>query len=235
MFKIIFNKRNVLTLSPKLKQMQVRKDFNYIVVEGNIGAGKTTLTKMIANQFDAELILEKFADNPFLPKFYNDQDKYAFQLETSFLIERYNQLKNQIQTFELFKKFSISDYYFPKTLIFAKYTLKKDEYDLFRKIFDTININVPRPDLYVYLHLPVEKLITNIKKRGRDYEKNITPEYLKKIQDSYLSYFKTQTKMKFLVINTRDVDFVSNKNDYKKITDIIFLQKYNKNLTIITP
>lgn len=206
----------------------------FIVIEGNIGAGKTSLTHKIAEDFKAKLVLEKFADNPFLPKFYEDQDKYAFQLETSFLIDRYDQLKKQLQTQDLFSKFMISDYFFSKSLLFAKHTLQADEFNLYRKIFDLIYKTVPKPDLYVYLHLPIENLLQNIKKRGRDYEKHITYEYLKKVQEAYFSYFKEQQDFSFLILNTQNIDFVSNNEDYKSILDTIFKQKYKKGVTTIT-
>ncbi len=157
-------------------------DINFLVIEGNIGAGKTSLSKKIAEDFNAKLLLENFANNPFLAKFYEDPERYSFQVETSFLIDRYNQLKNQLQNPDIFTNFMVSDYYFAKSLIFSKNTLKDDEYNLYRQIFYAIYKNLPRPDLYVYLNLPVDKLLINIKKRNREYEKNIKPEYLEKIQ-----------------------------------------------------
>ncbi len=214
---------------------KIKSKVNYIVIEGNIGAGKTSLSNKISKDFNANLILEKFADNPFLPKFYKDQEKYAFQLETSFLIDRYEQLKKQIQTLDLFTDFIVSDYYFSKSLLFAKHTLKDDEFNLYRKVFDVIYKNVPRPDLYVYLHLPIKNLILNIRKRGRSYEQSITKEYLKNVQNSYFSYFKEQKDFSFLIINTKNLDFVNKSEDYKTILEIIFDTKYKKGITTITP
>ena len=163
---------------------------NYLVIEGNIGSGKTTLVNRIAKDFGARKLLEGFEDNPFLPKFYEDREKFAFPLEMSFLADRYNQLKNNIREFELFSSFLVSDYYFMKSLIFAQNTLSRDEYLLYERFFTIIYDKLPKPDLYVYLHADVDKLLQNIKKRGRDYERNIDPDYLEKIRAGYFSFFK---------------------------------------------
>ncbi|WP_321279424.1 deoxynucleoside kinase [Marinifilum fragile] len=197
-------------------------DYNFIVIEGNIGAGKTTLSHKISEERNAKLILEQFAENPFLPKFYKDPEKYSFPLEMSFLADRYNQLKKELSERDLFKSFTISDYYFMKSLIFSKQTLQDDEYTLYRQFFHIIYNSLPKPDLYVYLHSNVEKLLSNIKKRGREYEQEITAEYLLKIQDSYFEFFKQQQDLKFLVIDTNDIDFVNQQSDYEKITEAIF-------------
>jgi deoxyguanosine kinase len=200
--------------------------YNYVVIEGNIGAGKTTLASRIAGQFNAHLILEKFADNPFLPKFYNDPVKYSFPLELSFLASRYKQLKEELVPQDLFKSFSIADYYFMKSLVFAASTLTGDEYSLYRQIFYIIYGSLPKPDIYVYLHLNAERLMENIKKRGRNYEKSITKDYLQKIQDSYFAFFKQDPENKYLVIDINDIDFVANENHYSKIIDTIFFDNY---------
>lgn len=213
---------------------EIEQNHKFIVIEGNIGAGKTSLSTLISEEYNANLVLEQFADNPFLPKFYKEPDKYAFQLETSFLIDRYDQLKKQLQTLDLFKTFVVSDYYFAKSLIFAGNTLKSDEFALYRKIFNATYNNVPRPDLYVYLNLPVDKLLNNIKNRGRDYEKHITPEYLEKIQKAYFDYFKKQKDFKFLVINTQNIDFVNNQSHYQLIKQVIFENDYAKGINKIT-
>lgn len=209
-------------------------DLNYIVIEGNIGAGKTTLSKMIAQEYNAKLILEQFADNPFLPKFYKEPDKYSFQLELSFLAERYQQLNQDLTSRDLFKPFTVADYYFMKSLIFAKATLSEDEYNLYRQIFNIIYKSIPRPNLYVYLHVNVNKLQSNIQKRGRDYEKGISTEYLTKIQNGYFDFFKQQNDISYLVIDTTNMDFVSNKADYERVKDLIFNKKYDKGITRIT-
>jgi len=202
-------------------------DLNYLVIEGNIGAGKTTLAKMIAEEYNAKLILEQFADNSFLPKFYNDPDRYSFPLELSFLAERYQQLNRDLTSRDLFKPFNVADYYFMKSLIFAKATLKQDEYNLYRQIFNIIYQSIPKPDLYVYLHLDIKKLKENIFKRGREYEKGISEEYLKNLQKGYFDFFRQQNDMSFLIIDTNNVDFVDNQNDYRKIKALIFQEKYD--------
>ncbi|MFO7842450.1 MAG: deoxynucleoside kinase [Bacteroidales bacterium] len=205
-------------------------DQNYLVIEGNIGAGKTTLAKMIAEDYNAKLILEQFADNPFLPKFYNDPDRYSFPLELSFLAERYQQLNRDLTSRDLFKPFNVADYYFMKSLIFAKATLKPDEYNLYRQIFNIIYQSIPKPDLYVYLHVDIKKLLINISKRGRDYEKGISEEYLLNLQKGYFDFFRQQNDMSFLIIDTSNIDFVDNQSDYEKIKALIFQKKYDKGI-----
>jgi deoxyguanosine kinase len=204
--------------------MKIR--YNYVVIEGNIGAGKTTLAGKIADQFNAQLILEHFADNPFLPKFYKEPEKYSFPLELSFLASRYKQLKDELVPQDLFKSFTVADYYFMKSLVFASSTLDGDEYNLYRQIFYIIYGALPKPDIYVYLHLSPERLLKNIEKRGRSYEKTITREYLQKIQDSYFSFFKQNSENKYLVIDVNEIDFVTNESHYNKIIDTIFFDDY---------
>jgi deoxyguanosine kinase len=203
----------------------------FIVIEGLIGAGKTSLSKKIAEQFNAKLILEQFADNPFLPKFYKDPEKYSFQLELSFLAERYHQLKQELISGDLFKNFLISDYYFTKSLIFAKSTLADDEYHLFRNLFNIILTTLPKPDLYVFLHLNPENALKNIKKRGRDYEQSIDIDYLEKIRKNYFEYFKQENNLKFLIIDTNGIDFVNNKADFEILIDIILNENYRLGIT----
>lgn len=188
--------------------------FNYIAVEGNIGAGKTTLVTKIAEDFNAKTVLERFADNPFLPKFYKDQSRYAFPLEMSFLADRYQQLSDDLAQFDLFKDFIVADYHIFKSLIFAKVTLTEDEYRLYRKLFEIIYREMPKPDLYVYLYQNTERLLQNIKRRGRDYEQEIPAEYLEKINRGYLDYIKSQTDLNVLIIDVSDRDFVKNQQDY---------------------
>jgi deoxyadenosine/deoxycytidine kinase len=201
-------------------------DFNYLVIEGNIGAGKTSLAKRLAEELDARLILEQFADNPFLAKFYKDPDRYAFPLELSFLSERYHQLKAELQHRDLFRSSVISDYHLSKSMIFSKNTLKTDELKLFENMFSIIAPQVPRPDLYVYLHLSVENLIRNIKTRGRSYEQLINPSYLEEIQQGYFNYLKTRSDIKILVIDTNHIDFVNRSSDYKKVKELILYQNF---------
>lgn len=188
--------------------------FNYIAFEGNIGAGKTTLVQKIAEDFNAKTVLERFADNPFLPKFYKDQNRYAFPLEMSFLADRYQQLSDDLAQFDLFKDFVIADYHIFKSLIFAKITLAEDEYRLYRNLFDIIYKEMPKPDLYVYLYQDTSRLLQNIRKRGRSYEQNIPAEYLNKINNGYLEYIKSQTDLNVLIIDISDRDFVKKHEDY---------------------
>lgn len=205
--------------------------YNYIVIEGNIGAGKTSLASRIAAEFNARLITERFADNPFLPKFYSDPDKYSFPLELSFLAERYRQLREELTSPDLFKAFSVSDYYFMKSLIFASSTLGGDEYALYRQIFNIIYTSVPRPDLYVYLHSDTSRLLENISVRGRDYEKSITGEYLKSIQDGYFSFFRQNPDMKYLILDINKIDFVTNQDDYELVIEHIFSGEYSEGIS----
>ncbi|OXA69306.1 2-amino-4-hydroxy-6-hydroxymethyldihydropteridine diphosphokinase [Flavobacterium aquidurense] len=192
----------------------VLENFNYIAFEGNIGAGKTTLVQKIAEDFNAKMVLERFADNPFLPKFYKDQNRYAFPLEMSFLADRYQQLSDDLAQFDLFKDFIVADYHIFKSLIFAKITLAEDEYRLYRNLFDIIYKEMPKPDLYVYLYQNSERLLQNIKKRGRNYEQNIEAEYLDKINNGYLEYIKSQKDLNVLIIDVSDRDFVKKHGDY---------------------
>ena len=208
--------------------------YNYIVIEGNIGAGKTSLSKRIAEQFNSQLILEKFADNPFLPKFYENPERYSFPLELSFLAERYHQLNKELNNRDLFSSFSVADYYFMKSLIFSKSTLSADEFNLYRQLFDIIYNSLPKPDLFVYLHVSVEKLLKNISKRGRDYEQNISPDYLQSIQNGYFDFFKQTNDLTFLIIDTNDLDFVNNNEDYDLLLDTIFNKSYNKGINRVT-
>jgi deoxyguanosine kinase len=197
------------------------EQFNYIAFEGNIGAGKTTLSTKIAEDFNAKIVLERFADNPFLPKFYEDQSRYAFPLEMSFLADRYKQLSDDLAQFDLFKDFILADYHIFKSLIFAKVTLADDEFRLYKTLFDIVYKEMPKPDLYVYLYQNTERLLENIKKRGRSYEQNIPADYLEKINNGYLDYIKSQTDLNVLVIDVSDRDFVENQEDYLYILEEI--------------
>jgi len=196
-------------------------NLDFLVIEGNIGAGKTTLAKMLSEEFDTKLILERFAENPFLPKFYNDPEKYSFPLELSFLAERYGQLKKDLTNRDLFHQLTIADYYFMKSLIFAQNTLAQDEYNLYRNFFDIIYERLPKPDLFVYLHLPENQLINNIKKRGRDYEQSIEADYLKKIREGYFTFFSQQNDFPVLIIDTSAIDFVLYEEHYLLLKNLI--------------
>ncbi len=195
--------------------------YNYIAVEGNIGAGKTSLATRIAEKYNGKLILEQFEENPFLAKFYQDQEKYAFPLELSFLADRYQQLKLELSQQDLFTDFTISDYFLNKSLIFARKTLHEDEYQLFMTLFNIMNANLPRPDLLVHLYVRTSRLQYNIKNRGRDYEKQIADEYLDKIQESYFNYLKQQPGLRILVIDTNAIDFVAYPSHLQMIMECI--------------
>ena len=190
-----------------------------IAIEGNIGVGKTTLSKMISNDFNAKLVLERFADNPFLPKFYEDQARYAFPLEMSFLADRYQQFMDDTSQFDLFKNFMVSDYDIFKSLIFAKVTLQKEEYNLYRKVFNFMYKEVRKPEIYLYLYQNTERLLANIKKRGRDYEQNIDPEYLEKINRGYLDFIKSHPNQNSIILDMGELDFVHNPDDYEFILE----------------
>ena len=214
-------------IDAKLKAPKITNKFsscNYIAVEGNIGAGKTSFSTMVSQDFNAKLILERFKDNPFLPKFYEDQERYAFSLEMSFLADRYQQLSDDLAQYDLFKDFVISDYDVFKSLIFAKITLEEDEYSLYQKLFHLMYKELVKPDLYIYLYQNTERLLQNIKKRGREYEQNIQPEYLMNINKSYLSFIKSQTNMKVQIIDISEMDFVNNRADYLKLLKEIELK-----------
>lgn len=187
---------------------------NYIAIEGNIGAGKTSLATKIASDFNAKLILERFKDNPFLPKFYEDPSRYAFSLEMSFLADRYQQLLEDITQFDLFKECVVTDYDAYKSLIFAKVTLADEEFNLYKKLFTLMHKELPKPDVYVYLYQNTDRLLENIQKRGRKYEKGIAPAYLQKINDGYFEFIKTQPQEKVRIIDVSGVDFVKNRADY---------------------
>ncbi|MGJ8762312.1 2-amino-4-hydroxy-6-hydroxymethyldihydropteridine diphosphokinase [Polaribacter sp. R2A056_3_33] len=203
------------------RPIPISEKYNYIAIEGNIGAGKTTLANLLSNDFNAKMVLERFADNPFLPKFYEDKERYAFPLEMSFLADRYQQLTDDLAQFDLFKSFIISDYYIFKSLIFAQVTLQKEEYLLYRKMFDLMYKEITKPDLYIYLFQNTERLLENIKNRGRSYEQNIEPEYLKRIHNGYKNFIKTEKSLNLQVIDVSDMDFLNNQDDYKNIVNKI--------------
>lgn len=207
--------------------------YNYVVIEGNIGAGKTTLATRISEEYNARLILERFADNPFLPKFYKDPDKYSFPLELSFLASRYKQLKEELVPQDLFRAFTIADYYFMKSLVFASSTLSGDEFILYRQIFYIIYGSLPKPDIFVYLHMSPDRLLHNIRKRGRNYEASITRDYLQKIQESYFNFFRQNPDIKYLVIDIENIDFVASEDDYRKITEAVFMNDYPAGLNTL--
>ncbi len=208
--------------------------YNYIVIEGNIGAGKTSLATRISAELNASLILEQFEENSFLPKFYEDAVRYAFPLELSFLADRYQQLKNHFNKPDLFTSFTIADYFIFKSLIFASRNLEQLEFGLYSKLFNIVSSVVPKPDLLVYLYLNLNNLKKNIQKRGRVYEQNIQFDYLEKIQTGYLDFLRQQSDLRILLIDTNNLDFVKKESDYQWVKGMI-LKEYPVGMNRINP
>ncbi|SHL63265.1 Deoxyadenosine/deoxycytidine kinase [Chitinophaga jiangningensis] len=194
--------------------------YKFITIEGNIGAGKTTVAGMLAKHFSSKLILEEFADNPFLPLFYKSPQQYAFPLELFFMAERYKQLKDMLQSEDLFSNGTISDYLFIKSLLFAKINLPEEEYALYQKLFDIINPQLVQPDLLIYLNAPVSKVQENIRHRNRSYEQAIPDEYLLNVHDMYMQYIK-QHPVRTLMVDMTKLDFVRNPADFQKLLDAL--------------
>lgn len=194
--------------------------YTFITIEGNIGAGKTTLAHLLSKHFNARLVLEQFADNPFLPKFYENPQQFAFPLELFFMAERFKQLKELIQQKDLFQNLTISDYLFTKCLLFAKINLPEDEFRLYQRLFDIMYQQLVQPEILIYLHAPVNKLQQNIKKRNRSYEQNIADDYLFSIQETYTRYIK-QHNLKTLYVDVSDADFLGNEKHLKAIIDAL--------------
>ena len=195
-------------------------NYHFITIEGNIGAGKTTLAHLLSKHFNARLILEEFADNPFLPKFYENPSQYAFPLELFFMAERFKQLKDLLHQKDLFQSVTVSDYLFTKCLLFAKVNLPEDEFRLYQRLFDIIHQQVIQPDLLLYLHSPVSKLQENIRKRNRPYEQNIPDDYLFNIQETYTQYIRHH-KIKTLFIDVSEADFLGNPLHLKTIIEAL--------------
>ncbi|RYY71847.1 MAG: deoxynucleoside kinase [Chitinophagaceae bacterium] len=194
--------------------------YNFVTIEGNIGAGKTTLAHLLSKHYNARLILEEFADNPFLPKFYENPDQYAFPLELFFMAERYKQLKELLQTKDMFQQITVSDYLFTKCLLFAKVNLPDEEFRLYQKLFDIINPQIVQPEILIYLHSPVNKLQENIKKRNRQYELGIPNDYLFSLQETYTQYIK-QHNIRTIFVDASNADFLGNEAHLKVITDAL--------------
>ena len=195
-------------------------NYNFITIEGNIGAGKTTLAHLLSKHLDARLILEEFAENPFLPKFYESPKQYAFPLELFFMAERYKQLKDLLQTKDMFQNVTVSDYLFTKCLLFAKVNLPDEEFRLYQKLFDIINPQIVQPDILIYLHTPVNKLQENIKKRNRKYEQQIPNDYLFSLQETYTQYIK-QHHIKTLFVDASNADFLDNPKHLQIVIDAL--------------
>ena len=194
--------------------------YHFITIEGNIGAGKTTLAHLLSKKLNARLVLEGFADNPFLPKFYENPSQYAFPLELFFMAERFKQMKEMFQANDLFQSVTISDYLFTKCLLFAKVNLPDEEFKLYQKLFDIIHQQVIFPEILIYLHASVNKLQKNIKKRNRTYEQNIQDDYLFNIQETYISYIK-QHNVTTLFVDVSNADFLDNEQHIQIILDAL--------------
>ena len=195
--------------------------YRFIAIEGNIGAGKTTLCHQLQKDFDCRLVLEQFTDNPFLPYFYENQERYAFPVELFFMTERHKQLQQNVTQQDLFQELIIADYFFLKTLLFAKNNLNSEEYRLFQRLFHILNTSFPKPDLLVFLHRSVDNLLKNIKSRGREYEQEITSEYLQGIQNTYYEYFRTENTTPILIIDVDEINFLTSKRHYDMIIDAL--------------
>lgn len=194
---------------------------DFIVVEGNIGVGKTTLSTMLSEQLNRRLILEEFSDNPFLPYFYENPERYAFPVELFFMTERHKQLQEELSQPQLFEQGIISDYIFLKTLLFARNNLKAEEFRLFQRLFHILSTNFPKPDLLLYLHQPIDRLLENIRKRGRAYEQQMDPDYLLQIQQAYFDYFKTVSDIPIVVLDVQSIDFVQYPEHYQAILNLL--------------
>lgn len=202
--------------------------YKYLAIEGNIGSGKTTLATMLSKDYDIRLILESFAENPFLPKFYENPDRHAFPLELFFMAERYHQLKS-LKEQDLFQPQIISDYFFIKSKLFAKNNLQYDELQLFYSLYDIMFSSLSKPDILIYLYADIQRLKQNIKKRGRDFEQNISADYLQNIQEKYLDYLRKQDDFPVLLLDVTGVDFVNDTNTYEHIKELIILP-YDKGI-----
>ena len=206
--------------------------YSYIAIEGNIGAGKTTLAKKFSEKIQAKIVLEEFAENPFLPKFYNEPDKYAFQLELSFLAERYQQLLKDLSNRNLFYQVIISDYIIHKSRIFARTNLDPATFKLYNQLYQLIIKTMPKPELIIYLNNDSDKLLSNISKRGRDFEQEIKAEYLNKLHNNYISFFKQNRGLRVLIVNANELDFVANEAHFDFLFDLLN-QAHPKGLTTI--
>jgi deoxyguanosine kinase len=195
-------------------------NYHFITIEGNIGAGKTTLAHLLAKHFNARLVLEQFTENPFLSKFYENPQQYAFPLELFFMAERYKQLKELIHTKDLFQHVTVSDYLFTKCLLFAKVNLPEQEFRLYQKLFEIIDQQLIQPDIVIYLHSPIDKLQKNIKKRNRSYEQGISDQYLFSLQETYTSYIR-QHRIKTIFINAGNADFLGNEKHFEVVLNAL--------------
>lgn len=207
----------------------LHKDYKYISIEGNIGTGKTSLCRRLEKDYSCSLVLEEFADNPFLPYFYKDPEKYAFPLELFFMTERYKQMQRDMATPDLFNQFIVSDYFFYKTLLFASINLEAEEFRIFQQLFMTLQKSMPKPDIILYLHRTPEELLAQILQRGRSFEQGIDTKYLQNIQDVYFNYFRQLTGIPILILDIGEIDFLHNQMQYEEIVRTLRI-KYPKGM-----
>ena len=207
--------------------------YKYITIEGNIGAGKTSLANLLARKHNARLVLEQFADNPFISKFYEQPDKFAFPFELFFVAERFQQLNEMTTQQDIFYSGVVTDYLFVKSLLFSKINLTEDEFKLFTRVFDIIYKTLPSPDLIVYLHCSIDNLKKKINKRGREYEMNIQAEYLENITQQYFSFLKMQKEKRILIVDVNEIDFVNNTSHFEKL-DALINQEVPLGLNFVT-
>lgn len=206
--------------------------YKFITIEGNIGAGKTTLASLLAEEFHGQIILEAFEENPYLPKFYENNGKYALQLEMSFLIERYQQLTRIFSEPNIFSNFTVTDYMLKKCLLFSKVNLTKQEYKLYKHFFDQVYKKLPKPEIIFYLHADTDQLMRNIKKRGREYEQHITRVYLNRLEKMYFEFFKQNPENKYVIIDVNNIDWISNVFAYRQLLKL-FDQEYKVGMNYV--
>jgi deoxyadenosine/deoxycytidine kinase len=204
--------------------------YRFIAVEGNIGSGKTTLCHLLARRYGCDLVLEQFTDNPFLPFFYENPERYAFPVELFFMTERHKQLQEHFAAPDMFRTFTVADYFFLKTSLFARNNLNETEFRLFQRLFQVLNASFPKPDLLVYLHRPVEVLLAQIEKRGRAMEQYITAGYLESLQNAYFDFFRQQVDLPVVLINLEQADYVNDPAVFEQLCEIL-KQPFPKGLT----
>jgi deoxyadenosine/deoxycytidine kinase len=210
----------------------MKKSYNYISIEGNLGVGKTSLCHKIAEKDNCELILEQFADNPFLPLFYQNPSRYALTVELFFMTERYKQLQEHASQRNLFKEYLLSDYFFEKTALFANHNLLPEEYRLFQSLFVILRQSAPKPELLLFIDRPIEQSLINIKKRNRSYELSITQDYLSKVNNAYQEYLKSDLNFPRIILNAGDKDFLENESNFSSIHNLLSEKFPNKLINI---